>query len=86
MNLKKKPISKRPWAVLNSEEIINRYNYVIRGIGNYYYPIIDRYSYLNFIVYIIKFSCLSTFAQKYKSKITKIWRPIDINHKRKTNN
>jgi hypothetical protein len=71
-NLKRKPVAKHSWAVLQAEEITKRYNYIIRGIGNYYCPVIDRYSNLNYICYILKFSCLSTFAKKYKSKITKI--------------
>lgn len=72
INTKQKPIAKNPWAVLSEIEIINRYNYIIRGMGNYYYPVIDRRSFLNYIFYVFKFSCLSTFAKKYNSKITKI--------------
>ena len=71
-NNKFKPIAKSPYTVLRPEEIINRYNYIIRGICNYYFPCLDRLSVLNRIIYILKFSCLSTFAKKYKSKITKI--------------
>lgn len=72
LNSKTKPIAKNPWAVLSEMEIINRYNSIIRGIGNYYYPIVDRRSFLNYIFYAFKFSCLSTFAKKYNSKITRI--------------
>lgn len=71
-NNKFKPIAKSPYTVLRPEEIVNRYNSMIRGIGNYYFPCLDRLSVLNRIIYILKFSCLSTFAKKYKSKITKI--------------
>jgi retron-type reverse transcriptase len=71
-NTKYKPISKRPWTVLNPEEIIKRYNYMIRGLADFYFPVLDRLTTINFILYILKFSCLSTFAQKYKTKITKI--------------
>jgi group II intron reverse transcriptase/maturase len=71
-NLKRKPVAKKPWTVLQEEEIIKRYNYILRGIANYYFPVIDRYSYLNYVCYVLKFSCLSTFAKKYNSKITKI--------------
>ncbi len=71
-NLKNKPIAKNPWTVLKPEEIINRYNYILRGIGNYYFPMLDRLTTIDRVFYILKFSAISTFAKKYKSKITKI--------------
>jgi group II intron reverse transcriptase/maturase len=72
INMKGKPIAKNPWSVLNEEEIINRYNSIIRGIGNYYFPMLDRYTSMSYFCYLLKFSGLSTFAKKYKSKITNI--------------
>lgn len=72
MNMKGKPVAKRSWAVLSENEIINRYNYIIRGLGNYYFPMLDRYTSMSYFCYLLKFSCLSTFAKKYNSKITKI--------------
>lgn len=71
-NIKHKPIAKNPWTVLQPEEIITRFNYILRGIANYYLPVIDRLSYFQYLTYILKFSCLSTFAKKYKTKITNI--------------
>jgi hypothetical protein len=64
IHLKGKPIAKNPWAVLNEEEIINRYNYIIRGIGNYYFPMLDRYSSLCYFSCLLKFSCIFTFTKK----------------------
>jgi hypothetical protein len=55
-------------------EIINRYNYIIRGMGHYYFPVVHRRSFLNSLFYVFKFSCLSTFAKKYNSKMTKMTR------------
>jgi Type II intron maturase len=76
-------VAKNPWTVLNPEEIITRYNYIIRGLANYYLPVVDRLTYFQYMIYILKFSCLSTFAKKYKSKITKITKkygdPLTIN-------
>lgn len=70
---KNKPIAKRPWAVLSEIEIVNRYNYIMRGLANYYFPIVDRLSHLNYIInYLLTYSCKGTFAKKFKSKITKI--------------
>ena len=54
MNQKMKPVAKRALAVLNLEEIIKRYNYIMRGIGNFYFPLVDRLSYLSFIFYFLK--------------------------------
>lgn len=82
-NEKFKPVAKRSWSTLEPEEILKRYNYLSRGIANYYFPVIDRLSPLTRLLYITKFSCLSTFAKKYKSKITKITQkygdPLTIN-------
>ena len=74
INKAAKPLAKRSWSVLQPQEIITRFNYLLRGIANYYFPVLDRLSHLNRFFYIYKFSCLSTFAKKYKSKITKITR------------
>lgn len=65
-NAKFKPVAKRSWATLEPEEIINRYNYLSRGIANYYFPVVDRLTAVSRLLYITKFSCLSTFAKKYK--------------------
>ena len=72
INKKCQPIAKRPWSVLQPEEIINRYNSITRGLANYYFQTIDRLTSVSRIFYFLKFSCLSTFAKKYQSKITKI--------------
>lgn len=77
INKNKKPTAKRAWSVLKEEQIITNYNYIIRSLGNYYFPMIDRYGYLNSILYLLKFSCLSTFAKKYNSKITKITQKFE---------
>jgi hypothetical protein len=70
LNIKGKPVAKRPWTGLRPEEIINRYNAIIRGITNYSFPVFDRLSNLNSIFYVLKFSCMGTFAKKFHSKIT----------------
>nr|ALO20849.1 HNH endonuclease [Chlamydomonas nivalis] len=84
---KNKPIGKRPWATLREEEIINRYNYIMRGTANYYFPVLDRLSRFQRIFYILKFSCLGTFAKKFNSKITNITKkfgdPLKVTIKEK---
>lgn len=72
INKKLLPCSKPPWIVLRPEEIIRKYNSIIIGILNYYVPVIDRLHRLDTILYMLKFSCLSTLARKFDISITKI--------------
>jgi len=72
INKNNKPVAKRPWTVLSAQDIITKYNYMFRGIANYYLPVLDRLTQFQRLCYYLKFSCLSTFAKKFKTKITKI--------------
>jgi hypothetical protein len=48
--------------------IIEKYNSVLRGFVNFYYGFVNNPKYsLNRCVYIIRFSCLKTLAQKFKT-------------------
>jgi len=67
-----KPIAKKPWSVLSEEQIITKYNQIMRGLANYFLPVIDRRSNMQYLIYILYFSCLATFAKKFNTKITKI--------------
>lgn len=71
-NKNDKPIAKKPWSVLTEEQIVTKYNDIIRGIGNYYFPVLDRRSKLQRIIYILYFSALGTLAKKLSTKITKL--------------
>lgn len=63
---------KSAWTVLSDYEIIMRYNYVIRGFVNYYGRTIRDFSLLNKYIYLLRYSCLHTLANKDKSSIRKV--------------
>lgn len=64
-----------PWlSTLESNVIIQRFNDQIRGLAEYYLPNIRyKYTIIRWI-YILRYSCLKTLAQKYKSSIKKIFK------------
>lgn len=62
-----------PWiSGLDFFEIIDRFNSVLLGLGNYYSEFIDNNASLSRWIYIIRSSCLKTLAQKYKTTTTKL--------------
>lgn len=72
MNKKtRRGIRKPPWVVLNMQTIIDKYNYMIRGITTYYAPIVGRGE-LNEIIYILTYSCYHTLANKFRISIRKL--------------
>jgi len=85
-------ISKRKnsWSTLAEPEIIDRYNYMIRGYINYYAPIIDHPVNLSLIFYLLKYSCAHTLAQKGNTTSTKIFtkysKDIVIKYNKETMN
>nr|ALO21632.1 hypothetical protein [Stephanosphaera pluvialis] len=64
-----------PWlSTLEAFTIIERYNAVLRGMANYYGEFISTNRSLYRWLYIVKYSCLKTLAQKYKTSISKIFK------------
>jgi group II intron reverse transcriptase/maturase len=83
INIKKKQgIRKKPWQILAPYEIINRYNYMIRGLVLYYAPMIRDFSELNYFIYLLNYSCLHTLAAKYNTSLKNIFKkfgkPLNI--------
>jgi hypothetical protein len=79
-------------GVLAVPEIIERYNYIIRGYLNFYAPIISYSNDLSQLHYLLKYSCLHTLAQKlnltlhgvmkkFGKNITINWEIITKNNK-----
>lgn len=66
-----KPKEHRKSICNDDLEILQKYNYTIRGFHNYY-AIANNSSLLNSYKYIMEYSMYKTFAGKYKSKVTKI--------------
>lgn len=64
-------IHRKGWLYLPDYDIVERYNAEIRGILNYYH-LASNYCDLNYFVYLMEYSCLSTLAGKHNSSISKI--------------
>lgn len=80
-----KPISKAPWTVLTEQHIIEKYNSMMYGLFNYYYPIITYKSELNRIYFILYYSCLKTLARKHKISVKQLferngWTELNTKH------
>lgn len=67
-----RPIAKPSYSVLTIQNIITTYNYIIRGVANYYLPMLSRVKDLIRVIYILEYSAYMTIAKKYGSKISKI--------------
>jgi Type II intron maturase len=68
-----KPIDKRGWRVLDTEQIIALYSSINRGIQNYY-RFVDNWRRLSRIHYILRFSLAQTLARKYKITVKQVFK------------
>lgn len=75
-----------PWlSTLEAHAIVERFNSSIRGLAEYYLPVVRNKSKIHRWVYILRYSCLKTLAQKYKCSIKKIFQRFGYNlHSRST--
>ena len=64
---------KPEWTVLSDYEIVQRFNYVIRGLANYYIMVRDV-SLINKYSYLLRFSCAHTLANKHNLSLTKTFK------------
>lgn len=67
------PKSCNKFIFLPDHEIITRYNYVVRGIMNFYNMAENR-SNLNEALYILEYSLVHTLAAKHRSTTSKIFK------------
>lgn len=72
MDKKSKPREQPALSTMGTYEIVMIYNSMIRGYINYYVPIIDNRSDINYFVYILEYSCYKTLCQKYRTTINKL--------------
>ncbi|MGQ2957956.1 reverse transcriptase domain-containing protein [Agrobacterium sp.] len=70
--IKGKPREVPSWSTLTDYDIIQKYNAIIRGLILYYAPIITNRSSINFLVYIMEYSCYKTLCQKHRTSIKKL--------------
>lgn len=69
-----------PWlSTMEPHIIIERFNSAIRGLAQYYMPIIKYKFHIHRWIYILRYSCLKTLAQKYKTSIKKIFKKYGHN-------
>lgn len=69
-----------PWlSTLETQVIIERTNSVIRGLANFYLPIIRNRAKIHRWIYILRYSCLKTLAQKYRCSIKRLFKRFGIN-------
>lgn len=61
---------KKGWLNYPDKIIIIKYNYVIRGLRNYYSPADNLGTSMNRIQYILKYSCAHTLASKHRTRIS----------------
>jgi len=79
------PIS-MPWlSTLEPYTIIERYNACIRGLVQYYAGFVPDSS-LNRWVYILRYSCLKTLAQKYRCSIKQIFARFGVDQTARSTN
>lgn len=64
-----------PWlSCLEAHAIVERFNASIRGFAEYYLPMVRNNASINRWVYILRYSCIKTLAQKYNTSIKKIFK------------
>lgn len=77
----KRPKAITKWIYMQPKDIIRRYNWMIRGILNYYKSVENR-NQMSYIMWILKFSAVFTLAKKLNISPRQIWKkfgnPITI--------
>lgn len=69
-----------PWlSCLESFAIVDRFNACMRGLAEFYLPIVRNRSSIHRWIYILRFACLKTLAQKYRCSINKIFNRFGHN-------
>lgn len=72
------PCAKTKWIMLDESQMMRKYEYILRGILNYY-SFVDNYSNLHRIMYILKYSLICTLARKKRLNTAKIIRKYGKN-------
>jgi len=68
-----KPLDRKGWRGLDTEQIIALYSSINRGIQNYY-RFTDNWRRLGRIQYILRFSLAKTLARKYKITVKQVFK------------
>jgi group II intron reverse transcriptase/maturase len=62
---------KKEWIYYPDNILIERYNYIIRGLRKYYSPTDNYDTSINRIQFIMRYSCAHTLAAKHRTRISK---------------
>lgn len=65
------PVHRKPLVGNTDLEIVMTYNSELRGICNYY-SIASNFCKLNYMAFLMEYSCLKTLAAKHKSSVAKM--------------
>lgn len=78
------PTSKNSYTVLDDSTIIIKFNSIMMGLGNYYFPLLDYTSSMARYHYILHYSAMKTLAHKHDTSISKLIKkhgyPITMTH------
>ena len=72
------PKANHAWALLDDDQIVNRFSSVWRGFMNYY-SFVDNFVKLQRIHYILKYSAAKTLALKHRTTVPKIFTKLGNN-------
>lgn len=82
---KRRPKAITKWIYMKPEEILIRYNAILRGYINYY-SFVNNKRMLQRIVWILRFSCVFTLCRKWNLSPRKVWNKLGANLTIKSNN
>ena len=74
----KRPTAVTKWIYMKPEEIIIRYNAVIRGYSNYY-SFVDNKRMMQQIMWILQYSLIFTFCRKWNISVPKVFKKLGKN-------
>lgn len=90
LDKKKRPRELPAISTLDNISIIRKFNLTIDGYINYYAPVIDQKTDLNYFIYILEYSCYKTLCQKYRTTIHKLLKlhgtPLHMTENTNSNN
>ena len=67
------PVAKPTWIIYDEFEIVQKYAQIFRGLFNYYEPC-ARLSRLNYVSYILQYSCARTLARRKKVSLKEVFQ------------
>jgi group II intron reverse transcriptase/maturase len=82
-------VRKKEWVHYPDKNVIKKFNYIIRGLRNYYSPADNFRTGITRIKYILKFACAHTIASKRRTRVStqmKRWKELELDSQEKPSN